>query len=271
MRRDIKNLMFFVISSIVITLVLSSSIQGSNSLILTDKNIYLTDKAIEKEVVIYNFFNDTVEFTVNLYTSPFKSEVLENNFNLSANESKTIKYVIYPVKNSLKEVYSASIEVVTKNNTFVEYFTITQEFNKKCDVDVDINHTHIEDNNYLLNITFYNNTQEEKFVVLNKITEIKDFSQRVISIDNNSKYEYTVSFNTNNKDIDIEYICNNLLITEKIELKKDVDFKQITGFLFFEDIAKVLDSIYFKIFLVILLVLVVISFSTRYIRYINKH
>jgi hypothetical protein len=271
MRKYIKNFVFFIISSIVITLVLSSSVQGSNNVMSIDKEVYLTDKAIEKEVVIYNFFNDTVEFTINLYTSPFKSEVLEKNFVLSANESKTIKYIIHPLQDSLKEVYSASIEVVSNNNTFIEYFSITQEFNKKCDVDVNITHTHLEDDNYLLNINFYNSTNEEKFVVLSKVSEIKDFKEKVISIDSNSKYDYTINFNTKNKDIDIEYICNNLLITEKIELQKDLNFKKITGFLSLKDIGDFINSIYFKIILVILLVLVVISFSTRYIKYINKH
>ncbi len=268
MKKNIKNLMFFIVSSLIITLVFSSVIQGSSSVINLSKNIYLTDKAIEKEVILYNFLNEAIEFNIKLNTTPFKSELSEENVLFLPNQTKRIKYIIYPLDNSEETEYTGSIEVSFANNNYTEYFTINQEFNKMCDVSLEVDYSFLENNEVKFNMRFINPTENDQNILLRDINGVFDFSKKEISVLNNSDYllESIVSLEKNK--LTIEYVCNNILIYEQIDVKRESN--PISGFITFKDIDNFLESIYFKILLIVLLIVLVLSFSTRYLRHINK-
>jgi hypothetical protein len=268
MKKNIKNLMFFIVSSLIITLVFSSVIQGSSSVVNLSKNVYLTDKAIEKEVILYNFLNEATEFNIKLNTTPFKSELSKEKVLFLPNQTKRIKYTIYPLDNSEEVEYTGSIEVSFANNNYTEYFTINQEFNKKCDVSLEVNYSFLENNELKLNMLFINPTEDDQNIVVRDVNGVIDFSQKEITVLNNSDFllESIVSLEKN--ELTIEYVCNNILNYEQIEIKRDINF--LSGFITFKNLDNFLESVYFKILLIVLLIVLVLSFSTRYLRHINK-
>ena len=271
MKTYIRNLMVFIVSSLIITLVFASSLQGANPVFSVSKNVYLTDKAIEKEVVIYNFFSTTAQFNLKLYTAPFNSEISVNNFYLSSNESKVVAYTIYPLDDSEGVVYSANLEVTSNNVTYKEPFTIEQAFNKKCSVLVDVLAEYQEEDNYNVKFIFTNPETNAQEVILKNISGTSDFNESTFEISGNSNYEYELIVNTLDNNVSYSYACNNVINNKTIPLEKKIDYLGIaTGYITFANLDNFLESVYFKILLVVLLVVLVLSFSTRYLRHINR-
>ncbi len=270
MKTYIRNLMVFIVSSLIITLVFSSALQGANPVFSISKDVHLTDKAVEKEVVIYNFFNTTAQFNLKLYTTPFNSEISENNFYLSPNESKIVTYKIYPIDNSQAAVYSSNLEVSANNNIFRESFIIDQAFNKKCNVSVDVLSKYIETNSYNIKLIFTNEENDIKTVILKNMSGAVDFNESNFEIAGNSNYEFETFINTEDSNVSFDYACNNVIKTKISDLEKKSSFLGITGYISLQGINNFIESIYFKILLVVLLVVLVLSFSTRYLRHVNK-
>ncbi|MDD4050026.1 MAG: hypothetical protein PHX47_03395 [Candidatus ainarchaeum sp.] len=268
MKKYIKNLMFFIVSSVIITLVFSSSLQGSNSVISLQNNVYLTDKAIEKEVVLYNFLSEAVYFDIKLNTSPFTSDLSVEKVLLLPNEYKTITYKLYPLNNSLSQTYTASIETSFAGNRFVEYFTINQVFNKDCqDLSLDLSYDNLEDGSINLKMLFRNSSSENKSIKITDITGVNLTEEKEINVSNNSEYLYSTIYSEYENKINVIYTCNNLIFNKEINILEN---NLLSGYFSLKFIGDFLDSIYFKILLVVFLVVLVLSFSTRYIRHINK-
>lgn len=266
MKKYIKNLVFFIVSSIIITFVFSAFVQGNNSVISLQNKVYLTDKAVEKEVILYNFLNEGVYFNLKLNTSPFNSDISQDRVFIPANEYKTIKYTIYPLNDSKGEVYSGSLETIFQNNRFIEYFTIEQAFNKKCDISVDISSNYLSNENYSVKILFKNTNSQDRKIIVQEIDGILQ-EEKEIFVLKNSEYSYEKIISSKQKNIDVKYLCNDVILTSQVSLEKPI---RMSGYFSLNWANNFLESIYFKILLIVILILLVLSFSTRYLRYINR-
>ncbi len=267
MKLYIRNLMVFILASLIITLVFSSSLQGANSVVSLSKNVYLTDKAVEKEVVLYNFLNEGVYFTLKLNTSPFKSELSTEKVFIPANEYKTVKYKIFPIEDSTGVLYTASLETSFANHRYVEYFTIEQAFNKKCDVSLDVSYEYLEGNNYSLKMLFKNPNNSQEAVTIKEIKGSSFSEEKEVVVLGKSDFSYETVVSVNDNLLNIKYSCNNVILNKEIEVKKPV---KMSGYISLNWADNFIESVYFKILLVVLLIILVLSFATRYLRHVHR-
>lgn len=264
--KKINGFVSFIIASLIITLVFSSLIQGSSQVISLDKNVYLTDEAIEKEIILYNYFNEGLEFTLNIFTGPFKSSVFQEKIFLSPNQSKTVSYKIYPLEDSFDVTYTANFMVSTLHYNFKEDFKIYQNFNRTCNILLEVESSFLEENRYNLNLIFKNTEENDQLVTIKENKDV-NLSFKEILVLKDSVYSYSTVIESNDDEIFVEYACNSVLNKKEVSLEKENSIRRITGYVVLNNFF---ESLFFKILLVVLLIILVLSFSTRYLRYVNK-
>ena len=268
MKKYLRNIMFFIISSFIITFVFSTSLQGLNPVISLQDNVYLTDKAVEKEVVLYNYLSEAVYFDLKLNSSPFVSQISSERVFLLPNEYKTVTYKIYPLNDSLDSTYTASFESVFAGNRSVKYFTINQAFNKECkDLSLDLSYVFLEDGSINLKLLFKNSSQLTKSAKIMDVSGLSFDLQKEIVIAGNSDYLYDIILSDSLETVNVKYSCNNLVFNKEINIEQN---NPLTGYFSLKFLDGFLNSVYFTILLIIFLVVLVLSFSTRYLKHTNK-
>jgi uncharacterized membrane protein len=234
-------------------------------------------------VLVTNNSNISKTYNLELFTAPFQSNLNINLFTLKSGESKNIALMVYPLNDSLDMRYNVSLELSLLNKNEFTNFIIFQHHNKVCDISVDYNIDYNKTSDlYLLNFSINNKSQNNQNIILNNIYDINIpvyFTKNVLDINADSNIDVNYLIGTNNSTINLEYICNNMQFIKEINVpKKEIDSKpRLSGYLSLSFInfssisfSNLINSIVFQIILVFLLVILILMFSTRYLKLINK-
>lgn len=237
------------------------------------KSISIVDREVTAELVIHNLSNKTEKITLASNTSPFQTTFSQEQFDLLPNETKKITVSFSPLTERLDSVYSASIEVKSINYYIKEIFTITQKSNRTCMIDLDYSVKYNTNaDNYRLELFFKNNDKIEKEIEIIGLKDISlDEEIGKVTVPSKQKTSTVRFFDTQEKMVVLEYRCNGMFGKKEISLpekKEPVDVNsKISGMFIF---VTSFDSLFFQIVLVIILIILVLSFSTRYIKYVYK-
>ncbi|MDD3178347.1 MAG: hypothetical protein PHR26_02400 [Candidatus ainarchaeum sp.] len=280
--RNIKKLMVFlvfILACIFSTVSFSSYIQASGLDIYFPEAITLENTAITLDFDIVNTTNFTQEYEFNAYTSPFLSEINPSSVILQPNASQTIKFTINPIINSLKNVYFSSFEISTENSKKIYSFRIVQNDNRVCNINLDYNISYDSNSDlYNLDIILDNNYPQTSQIKLKSLTDSTNFKENTYDVDNSLVLNYKID--SDKEKTDLIYVCNNKEYLEQIKLieknkpKESLEVvKYLSGYFSFSKIKNFFNSLGFKIFLIIILIFLVISFTAKYVRYIyfKKH
>ena len=280
--RNIKKLMVFLIFILACTfstVSLSSYIQASGLDIYFPEAITLDNTAISLDFDIVNTTNFTQEYEFNAYTSPFLSEINPSSVVLQPNASQTIKFTINPIYNSLKSIYFSSFEISTDSSKKIYSFRIVQNDNRVCNIDLDYNLSYDSNSDlYNLDIILDNNYPQTSQIRLKSLKDSTNFQENTYDVDNSLVLNYKIK--SDKEKTDLIYVCNNKEYLEEINLIKKEKPKEslevvkyLSGYFSFSKFKNIFSSLGFKIFLIIILIFLVISFTAKYVRYIyfKKH
>lgn len=248
------------------------------------KKVTVVDKPVS--VILYVYNPNLTEQTYSLvsYTSPYESYFSEDKITLNPNSSKEITVVISPQENVLESTYKASIEVMYFQNSKKVDFDIIQKANRSCPIDLKHEIVYVkESDNYRLDLIFNNSSGKDQEI---NITDIKNINLEypigVVVVPSDLETRMVRVFKTDLKETKIEYSCNGIygfvnleLPEKKIELeKKETPVNSvITGLVSFTksiNIKTILNSTVFQIILVLILIMAILSFSTKYIKYVYR-
>jgi hypothetical protein len=282
MIKKIKPLIFIFALFLSLQLVYATT---SPPTVSFPKTVTIVDTQISVDVYIYNPNTTEQNYFLKSYTSPYVSEFSESTISVSSKTSKKVSLKINPLENVLESVYSASIEIQNSEHTKKSEFEIIQKANRKCPVDLQYLIIYVkESDNYKLELIFKNSTDKDKTI---NITNLKDINLAAplgeVIAPKNSESSMVRVFKTDIKETKLEYTCNGIYGFVDIELPKKVKtsdkvksaFTGLVGFvkgitLPSINLIAILDSIIFQIILLIILIILVLSFSTKYIKFLYK-
>jgi hypothetical protein len=290
-----KNKLFLILLIFCISFLFSnytSAFEAEVSLNTNNLNIY--DKDVNLEINVYNNTNTEQLYGVIPHITPFKFNLDSSTFRLSPRASKRVVLVINPIGNSLEKIYSTKLEVTSNFSSTYIPLQITQNTNKECNIDLD--YTVVYNPNikkYVFNLKLENKDNYSKFVELihNSILKM-DFSRK-IELNAKEYKELKFVFDSNVESIDLEYNCNNIELNclniilpnkpkDDINTNNNSDNNNagynnsnLSGLLnlgfFTLNINNILNSLAVQIILIIVLIVLVLSFTTKYIKFIyNK-
>jgi hypothetical protein len=264
---------------LISVLLMSSYIYASNITVSFPENITLVNNPVSVELYVYNGSNSSELITLTSYISPFPSSFSENQFRLSPNESKRVTVTISPLNDYLESVYSSSIEIKSANYYNKQTFNIIQKTNRICSIDLQYFVMYVPSSDeYKLELILKNNSIVNKDI---EIIGLKDINLSdeigIVEISGKTEVSTVRLFKTEERNVILEYRCNGLFGKKEIELpekKTPIDIKTgFTGLFSFigsVNLGNFWDSLLFQIILIIILIILVLSFSTRYIKYIYK-
>lgn len=259
-------------------LLLATSVYATSIDAVFLDNITLFDKPISAELYLYNSTSTPKQITLKANTSPFSATFSENQFVLKPGESKRISVTINQLADSLDVAYNSSIEITSADYYKKLPFTITQRSNRACQIVLryTINYLPATDN-YKLELFFKNDSKTDKTI---EIIGLKDINLSsgigVIDIPKESEVSTVRIFSTDDKTAFLEYRCNGVYGKMEMNLPDKENPEEIassTGlFSFITNInfLGILDSLVFQVILIVILMLLVLSFSARYIKYVYK-
>jgi len=265
-----KMYLVFVIATVMIATIFSSYISAYGSELNIPNVINIFDKEVDASIYLKNNTTSEKVYSLKVHTSPFLSELQEDSFTLSPSESKTLKLTIKPIQNTLKTEYKASIELISGSTRSVHPFTITQYENKICELEVNKEISYNSNiDKYLLNLNIKNNTNIQQEIILKQLINAENFKERSLVIDSNSEEQVNYLVTTKENTLTLEYICNQISIKEDIDVPKKIkDGINLSGYFSFISISSILNSLAFQIILVLVLIILILSFATRYIKYL---
>lgn len=247
------------------------------------KKVTVVDAPISATLYIYNPYSTEQTYSLVSYTSPYESYFSEDKITLNPNESKEITFVISPLENVLDSTYKASIELMYLQNSKKIDFEIIQKANRICPID--LQHTIVyvkETDNYRLDLTFKNSSNKDQEINIIGIKDVNlDSPIGVVVVTSDVETKMVRVFKTDLKETKIEYRCNGVYGFVDLELPKKEEPEQnkkqvtsvVTGLVSFAkniDIKSILNSTIFQIILVGILIIVILSFSTKYIKYVYR-
>lgn len=260
-------------------LLMSTYIYASGITVSFPENITLVDNQVSVELYVYNGTNISKQFNLTSHTTPFVSSFSENQFRLNPNESKRISVIFNPLENNLEAVYNSSIEVKSQDYYNKVNFIIIQKTNRTCGIDLQYFAEYIQDSsNYKIDLIFKNNSTIDQTI---EIIDFKDVNLTEelndVNISRETEVSITRFFETDKREVILEYRCNGILGRREIELPKKTTPKDpttgFTGLFTFVGnitLGNFINSVVFQIILVVVLIILVLSFSTKYIKYIYR-
>jgi len=275
--------MFKKIFLLFIILMISLQVINAQTPVVSfPKTITLVDAPINVDLYIYNPNNVTQTYTLKAHTSPYPSVFLEETIVLNANESRKIPLKITPLSNVLGSTYNSSIEIKSTNYNRKIDFQIIQKTNRKCLVDLQYFLLYVkETDNYKLELIFKNSSNRDENLEIIGLQNIYLDSQiGEITIPKNSESSLVRVFKTDLKETAMEYRCNGLYDTLAMDLPKKEKlvkpqeaksvFTGLLGLVNGFNLETIFNSTIFQIILIFILIVLVLSFSTKYIKYIYK-
>jgi len=269
-----KNILFFIV-----LLLFSNYIYAQDISVIFPESATLVNDSVSVDFYIHNLSRFTEQLVVKAHTSPFPHFLSESNILLQPNDSKKISLVLTPLTNQLDSVYVSSLEISSNNYYKKINFQIIQKANRTCSIDVNYLATYIPfSEEYKIEIILKNNsdtTQEIEIIGLKEISISAEIS--VIEIPKQTEVSLLRIFKTDKENSTLEYRCNGIYGTKEIELPEKTRPKEVnkgpSGLFYFVGaitIINIFDSLLFQIFLIIILIILILSFSTRYLKYIYK-
>ncbi|MFA5745513.1 MAG: hypothetical protein WCX82_01540 [archaeon] len=265
---------------LIIALISLQVVYAGNATTSFPSNVTLVDKQISVDFYIYNPTSTVQTYTLKSYTAPYPSYFSETTIRLQPNTSKLVPLTITPLENQLESTYSSSIEVTSIDYYNKITFTILQKTNRVCQVDLQYFISYVkESDNYKLELIFKNNSNINQNI---DVLDLRDINLEVpigkISTIKATESSLVRLFKTDINQTKLDYRCNGIYSNITIDLpKKDVikpnePFSVFTGLFSLGniDVLTTLDSTVFQIILIFILIILVLSFSTRYIRYVYR-
>lgn len=229
-----------------------------------NETVYIVDKPVEQEIILYNYFDADAYFVLKLNTAPFDFHTSVYEIFIPKKSYKSIKFTLFPLDNSSGEVYSASVELYSPFARFIKHFTVDQAFNKTCETTLKVDSEYLGSDIHTVELLFENPTLKDQDILFNDDQNL--FFLKKITIPKNSEYLFKKNISIDGSELSISYTCNDVFISQKHNLKKPI---KLTGFFSLGIFEKIFNLLFFKILLVIILIFLVISFTTRYLRYIH--
>ncbi len=273
-------LAFFLIININVIYAQDIEISMQETINLKDQ-----DKTID--LTIINNSSTLRYFDITAYTAPFISYIENPYFSLQPNASKTTTITIKPLEKSLANVYRTTIEITSENYKRNLSLTIVQEKNIDCSIVIEehyVNYDRTEEN-FILDIKINNNKDREENLFIKEIVDtnnniLKTIEQEhTLSAEDNLWLSYIFNLDENKTQdyVYLVYGCYDFSLTSKeIHAQKITEEEpkeeQITfGMVILGSVENIFDSLIFQIFLVIVLILLILSFTTKYIKFVyNK-
>ncbi len=242
------------------------------------KTITLVNTPISVDLYLYNTTSTTNTYSLKSYTAPYPSEFLEERITISPNSTKKITLKITQLSNQLQSTYNSSIEISSATYYNKINFEIIQKANRVCPIDLQSTVIYVkESDNYKLELTFKNSTNRDQDIDIIALKDINlEYPLGKLTAPKNSESSIVRVFKTKLKETKLEYRCNSVYGTVDIELpkkEKPQEEKSIfTGLFSFGaiNLVTVFNDIVFQIILIFILIILVLSFTTRYIKYVFK-
>jgi hypothetical protein len=246
------------------------------------KKVTVVDTPIYVTLYVYNPNSTEQTYSLVSYTSPYESYFSEDKITLKSSESKEVTLIISPQENVLDSTYKASIELMYLQNSKKIEFEIIQKANRSCPID--LQHTIVyvkESGNYRLDLFFNNSSKKDQELDVIGIKDINlEYPIGVVIVPSDVETKMVRVFKTDLKETKIEYRCNGVYGYVTLELpKKETDKSKVqvisvfTGLVSFTksiNLTTIFNSIIFQIILIIILIIVILSFSTKYIKYVYR-
>jgi len=284
-RFNYKKIIFLFIAAIFISLFLYSikahALEFETNI---PTRITLYKEPVDVFILIKNTSSTGNLYNLKSYTSPFVSRIDPQAIRLDGGQEKQVKLTIYPIANTTNQEYTSTLEI--SENQVIHFFAITviQLTNRVCDVD--INHTidYLSDSNkYHLDLGLTNNGVRYQTINLNKFEDLNsdDYKEMDVGLFPNETKHINYYIDTNKPSIELSYVCNSLFQTKKIDIPSKPNtyesnkVKGVSGLFTFTNfgtnIKNIFNSLTFQIILIIIIILLAITFASRYIRLIHLH
>ncbi|MCK9292700.1 MAG: hypothetical protein WCY27_01540 [archaeon] len=279
--KKVISIMIFLISALFITISLSHFAQANQIDLDFSQVINLTNSPVTKDITITNLSSQLKNYNLEIYSAPFTSQLTPSSFQLEAGQSRKVSLEVFPLENTLYQRYIAKIKVNTDNQETYYEFLIIQNDNFSCDTTIqsDISYDSNLDN-YSLSLVLLNKSNNIQSISLeslknSNLDDVDGFKETEVSLEKDE--EKIINFNLNleeKDDLILKYKCNDMLFTKNIDFQYKEEFKEdisnLTSYFSFVNLKVIINSISFQLILVLILVGLVLSFSTRYIKLLYK-
>ena len=303
--RKIRSLIFIFLAIILLSIFVRNVFASEINYTFTE-TVVLKDKPVFYDLTLHNPSNESQLYRIKVYTTPFKVTLIPETIRLAPRETGTISFMFEPLLDQLESVYASNFKITSNNENKTVYFNINQKSNKICPLSINIEEI-INDENLSFILRVENNSTRGYNLELISLENINDFNRSVLRSNREEIIEKTYVFSDFNRDLErtiLTYKCNNIENTKEIEIpkqKKEETQKEVTGVtgfvgfldfgfvnVFLESFAAIflgfvnvfysslisidflviLNSTITHIILIVILVFLILSFTTRYIKYL---
>ncbi|MFH0906596.1 MAG: hypothetical protein V1824_04645 [archaeon] len=275
--QKITRIIYLMLGIICFMLLLTKGF-ASDITISMPSSVNIYNNEVRVPVFIYNPTNQIKLYEFTYHSSPIESTLSNNAIRVNPRTSAKIEIIIKPLINDLGSKYNSNLEIKIDNDLENRLIPLTIIQNRNITCNTDINYS-IYDNNSTKYVKFifknFSNNKEE--IQLISLTNVNNFKTNKFIILENSFKEFEYKINSIDKQIKLDYKCNtlvkNLIINSTIQdLEKEISSSNSFAMI---SIGKInfknfFSSNLFSMLLIIVLLLLVISFTSRYIQYINR-
>jgi len=279
-QKAFARLSITVLAVVLITLFIVTGLNAADIEINLPEKAVLYNDDYNIRLVVYNPTNDTRTYEFKLHTTPFASEVKPDKIIVLAKSTGIVNLVIHPIENQSTAKYNATLEnkVDGGASRFME-FAIVQNSNNFCPIEISSSVSYLKEvNRYKIDLTFKNNADQAKAITLESLSDSNGFIRKSIDINSDSEKSTSYVIDSNAERIELNYTCNKLFLSKGIALpkkefpkeRKEGIITKMSGMVGFISLNGILNSLILQIVLIIILVILVLSFSVKYVKFINR-
>jgi hypothetical protein len=272
-----------IIFLIMLLLLLNiNNIYAHNQLqINVNETITIKDQPVSLDITLKNNDYSSRWYNITTHMAPFGTQIENTYIYLEPNKSQTTRITITPLEKSLTSVYQATIEISSENYSKKIPIKIIQQSNLECLIDLEyyLNYDRIE-KEYALDIKLTNNKKLNQDIFLDKIVDVNNnlilnISQEHLITPTEDLwlgYRFIVDENKAN-NLYLTYGCKNFTLkTQEIKIESLEKPKKTNNFgmIVLTSAKDIYNSLVFQIILIVVLIFLVLSFSTRYIKYMYR-
>ena len=281
---QVKRIIFLVLAALFISVFLYSvKLYAADFDLRVQDKVILNNNPVNAYLTLKNTTSTTNLYTLQLYTSPFQSQINPSSIRLSPGEVKQVNFTVYPLENSTSQEYTSTISVLSNSETYFYTFTIVQQTNKVCPVNVNYKVDYISDSNkYHIDLNIENPTTKYQTITIKEIKPINTAIETMdVALYPNENKHSNFYFDTNSNKVTLSYICNsnyeelNITLPSKpVTPKPDTtDGNKINlnlaGYFTYASFSRVFESLTFQVILILIIILLVLSFTSRYIKLLH--
>ncbi len=282
-RFKFKRILFLVIAALFISLFLYSiKAHASEFELVVPNSIIVKDNPVESQLTISNLTDETNLYEFKVYSSPFNGVVNPSSIRLGPREVKQLSLIIYPLENSTNQEYISTISVLVNSEIYFNKFTIVQQTNKVCSLDINYTIDYLIDSNrFHLDLNVTNKTTKYQTIEIKEISPINTkIEEMSVSVYPNENKHSTFYFDTNESKVIVSYVCNSNFEEINIDLpsrpevidlnpKENKIWNSVSGYFTISNFKKIFESLTFQVILIIIIILLVLSFTSRYIKLLH--